>query len=417
MSEREHPVLRREHEWEQVAGEVLGGGAELLAVSRWVPDSRAYAAGDRVAVIRLVGADGGAKGSFAASAKALSALDRPFEQRVEPTWEALVVPRAEGSPLEFLLPQMPLGERVRVLRRVAAELSRLHHEGVAHRDLRPDNVIVRPDGTVDLVDFDRAVVGGRRSAAAADWLGASDHGLTENAFWSLALFTLAPRSRSLGRRLRGIVRRPRSYVHEWADGDAEVPDDVRLLARAWASAQFAGANAPGQGLAYYAFTYRGYHLPGERPWNLRWEAIRQSVGFEGKALLELGCNLGLLSSFALLHGARSAVGIDRNEQIVGAARLVAEALEVSPEFRRLDLTSSDWEAGLPPADVVAALSVVHWLPDPDRVLRFLGRHAELIYEGHDSLEQETERLRSVGFAKVEVVLESERGRYVLHGRK
>jgi hypothetical protein len=417
MSEREHPVLQREREWEEVAREVLGTDAELLAVSRWVPDSRAYAAGDRVAGIRFVGAAAGMKGGFAASAKALRAVDRPFEHRVESTWEALVVPRAEGSPLEFLLPQMTLGERVRVLRRVASELSRLHHEGVGHRDLRPDNVIVSPGGAVELVDFDRAVVGGPRSVAAADWLGVSDHGLTENAFWSLALFTLAPRTRSLGRRLRGLVRRPRSYVHDWAEGDAGVPDDVRLLARAWASAQLAGANAPGQGLAYYAFTYRGYHLPGERPWNLRWEAIRQSVSFDGKSVLELGCNLGLLSSFALLHGARSAIGIDRNERIVDAARLVAEALGVSPEFRRLDLTSPGWEADLPRADVVTALSVVHWLPDPQRVLRFLGIHAEVIYEGHDSLEVETERLRSVGFAEVRVVLESERGRFVLHGRK
>ena len=49
---------------------------------------------------------------------------------------------------------------------VAAELSQLHRRGVAHRDLRTDNVIVAPDGAVELVDFDRAVVGGTRSAAA-----------------------------------------------------------------------------------------------------------------------------------------------------------------------------------------------------------------------------------------------------------
>ncbi len=411
MSTPGHPVLAREREWEQVASDVLGPGAELLAVSRWVADSRAYAAGDRVALIRPAG------GSFAASAKALRALDRPFEERSEPGWEALVVPRAEGTPLTFLLRQMPRAERVRVLRRVAAELSRLHRRGVAHRDLRPDNVFVASDGSVELIDFSRAVVGGRRSAAAADWLGAGRHGVSENAFWSLALLTLAPRTRSIGRRLRGSRGRPRSEVHDWAAADSDVPADVRLLARAWAGSQRARADARGQGLAYYAFTYRGYHLPGVRPWSLRWEAIRQAVSFEGKSVLELGCNLGLLSSMALLHGARSAVGIERNEQVVDGARLVAEALGVAPEFRPLDLASPGWEAELPQADVVAALSLVHWLPDPDRALRFLGRHPEVIYEGHDSLEVETERLRSVGFADVRVVLESERGRFVLHGRK
>lgn len=418
MSVSEHPVLRREREWGEAVEAVLGADADLVAVSRWIPDSRAYARDDRIAIIRFRDTAGRFTDGFEGAAKALDRLGRPVDHLVEGSWEALRLARIEGHSLEFLLPQLPGRERLRVLGRVGRELVRLHGQGVAHRDLRPDNVLLRPDGGVELVDFDRALIGTRPRTALADWIGLGPDGFSENAFWSLALFTLVPRSRSLGRRVRGLIRKPRGYVHEWAEPSSTVPDDVRLLAQAWSIAQLAGANAPGQGLAYYAFTHRGYHLPGERPWDLRWEAIRRVVDFEGKALLELGCNLGLLSCFAMLHGARSAVGIDRNAEILGGARLVADALGVSPELRQVDLSSAaDWEASLRGADVVTALSVVHWLPDPERVLRFLGEHREVIYEGHDSLEVETERLRSVGFRDVDVVLESERGRFVLRGRQ
>jgi len=418
MSVSAHPVLRREREWAEAVRALLGPDADLVAVSRWIPDSRAYANDDRIAIVRFRDTAGAASGGLETAAEALDRLHRPVDHVVEESWEALLMPRVEGNSLEFALTQLPTRERLRVLGRVRRELAHIHAQGVAHRDLRPDNVLLRPDGEVEIVDFDRALIGEPRRTALADWVGIGPGGFSENAFWSLALFTLVPRSRSLGRRVRGLVRKPRSYVHEWAEPASVVPDDVRLLARAWSIAQLSGANAPGQGLAYYAFTYRGHHLPGERPWDLRWEAIRRAVDFEGKALLELGCNMGLLSCYALLHGARSAVGIDRDSEIVEAARLVAQALGVQPELRQVDLSAAvEWEADLRGADIVTALSIVHWLPDPDRVLRFLGKHQEVIYEGHDPLDVEKKRLESVGFRKVEVVLESERGRFVLHGRR
>ena len=40
-----------------------------------------------------------------------------------------------------------------VARRLCAPLAFLHGEGLVHRDLKPDNVLVRPDGTPVLVDF------------------------------------------------------------------------------------------------------------------------------------------------------------------------------------------------------------------------------------------------------------------------
>jgi predicted ATPase len=46
-----------------------------------------------------------------------------------------------------------LAEVLSVVRRLCAPLAFLHGEGMVHRDLKPDNVLVRPDGRPVLVDF------------------------------------------------------------------------------------------------------------------------------------------------------------------------------------------------------------------------------------------------------------------------
>jgi tetratricopeptide (TPR) repeat protein len=48
---------------------------------------------------------------------------------------------------------MPLAEALPLLREIAAALTAAHAEGIAHRDLKPDNVFVLPNGRVKLIDF------------------------------------------------------------------------------------------------------------------------------------------------------------------------------------------------------------------------------------------------------------------------
>ncbi|MCH7512104.1 MAG: hypothetical protein IIB19_07040 [Chloroflexi bacterium] len=212
---------------------------------------------------------------------------------------------------------------------------------------------------------------------------------------------------------KALVTRPAPL----RNGRAAEPD-LQLLARAWSLAQRSSANAPGQRVAYYAFTYKGQHFPGERSWYLRWESIRRAVSFEGKRLIELGSNMGLLSSFAMIHGAKSATGVDYDRLIVDSARLVAEGLGTEATFNRVDLVGdAQWEAKLAGGDIVVAMSLVHWLPDAERVLKFLGTHREVIFEGHDPVEVEIAKLRAVGFDDVSIISETERGRSVLLGRK
>lgn len=407
-------IIDYEQRWEAVAREALGADARLLSVSRHIGDSRAYAAGGRVGLIRAIGTPPppGVRG-LASEAILLERLGRSAEHRVVDGFEVLVVERLPGQPLEQLVPSMTVARRVRILAATVRELRRVHAHGVAHRDLRTDNVLV-DGGRVHLIDFDRAGAAPPAEAAVADWIGVSGGGVSFYPFWKLALFVLAPKTETFARRARSAVTSLGRGLPSVPAGD----EQLETLRQAWLRAQQSKANAPGQGVAYYAFTFRAHHFPGERPWYLRWEAIRRAVDFRGKNLVELGSNMGLLSTFAVLHGGQSARGVDGDEAIVEAANLVARALDAPATFRKVDLLSDEnWESTLAGGDIVAAMSLLHWLPDPTRLLDFLRGHDEVIFEGHDPLDIERSRLRDLGFQHVDVVQQTERGRFVLHARR
>ena len=62
---------------------------------------------------------------------------------------------------------------------------------------------------------------------------------------------------------------------------------------------------------------------------------------------------------------------------------------------------------------MVALSVLHWVQDQGRLLAFLGRFDEVVFEGHDSSRIERARLREAGFTEIDLVDTSERGRPIL----
>ena len=410
--DRPNVVLEEERIWDDAVEALLGPGARLVAVSRWIADSRVYALRDRAAVIRsLHRANDEGLNSLRVAEEAMRRIGRRARYVKAPPWEVLHMPRVEGASLESVLDTLTLRQRLRVLRCLATDVRALHAVGVAHRDLRPDNVLVAASGRVSLVDFDRAVFADRRTVALADWLGLSRLGLSPNPYLKLAAFTLAPR-------LRSFLRRARSRYFEQSSREPPHDPDLHLLWRAWELARRSSANAPGQDLAYYALSYRHWHFPGERPWHLRWDAIRQTVPLAGRRVVDLGTNMGLLPAFALVHGAESATGIDRDPQILEAARLVARALAVEPDLICADLANgSDWESAVRHADVVFAMSLLRWLPENRRVLDFLESSTELVYEGHDDLAVEVARLRKCGFVEMDVLLVTERGRALIWCRK
>lgn len=413
VQDRIHAVLREEQGWDEAVGRFLGREATLVAVSRWVGDSRVYALGDRVAVIRsLEGESAVTTNSLQLACEAMRRLGRYARYTRSPPWEVLFMSRIEASSLESILSSLSFGDRLHVMYRVAAALRELHAVGIAHRDLRTDNVLVDRVGHVALVDFDRAVIGASRTAVLADWFGVFGDGLSPSPYLKLAAVTLLPKTQSIARRVRtGLVG------HKEQEQTAGSPD-VQLLRRAWHVARCSRASAPGQDLAYYALTYKHVHFQGERPWYLRWDAIRRNVPLKGKHVVDLGTNMGLLPAFALLHGARKATGIDADPRILVAARLVARAFGVTPELVGADLIDGpDWESRAAPADIVFAMSLLRWLPENGRALEFLRTQQELVYEGHDPLPVEIERLRRWGFSETQVLLTTERGRSLVWCRR
>ncbi|MGH6913830.1 MAG: methyltransferase, partial [Geminicoccales bacterium] len=295
---------------------------------------------------------------------------------------------------------------------------------VSHDDLRPENILVSESGEVYLVDFDQATTGAFWRCLVRSLLGLRAGGPpVQNGILAPARERLQA---SLSPRVIRWLKRQRlgAIVGAASQMPALPPDAglrLRALHRAWRLASTSDASAPGQAIAYYALEIECVRLPGERPWAERWRLLGGIADCAGKRVLELGCNMALLSVHLLREsGAAAALAVDRDPAILEAAAEIAAAFEVPTELREVDIDGdADWETALSAfsPDVVFCLSVLHWVRDKARLLAFLGRFEELVYEGHDSARSECRRLRAAGYQSIRLVATSERGRPILHCRK
>jgi predicted Ser/Thr protein kinase/predicted RNA methylase len=334
----------------------------------------------------------------------------------------LVTRRLEALPLSQL--DLGWGRLFRLLPQLLLLVVRLAWRGVSHDDLRPENILLDDAGRVHLVDFDQASTGRVAVCLARSLFGLRvGRPAVSNAI-------LAP----VRERLKASLPPPVIWLlkgrHNFDRRPVAGPlpplppsagPELRALHAAWLIAAASGASSPDLRLAYYQLEFQGLCFPGERSWAERWRALRAITPYRGRRVLDLGCNLGLLPIFLLREtGASAALAVDRDGPILAAATEVARAFRVQPEFRRVDFDRDpDWEVELLAfqPDVVFALSILNWVADRARLLAFLGRCDELIYEGHDSALIERRRLRAVGFTTIDLVATSERGRPILHGRK
>jgi predicted Ser/Thr protein kinase/predicted RNA methylase len=336
----------------------------------------------------------------------------------------LITRRLKALPLSQL--DLGWGRLLRLLPPLVLLVVRLAWRGVSHDDLRPENILLDGAGRVHLVDFDQASTGRFAVCLARSLLGL---GRGRAAVGNAILAPLRERLQAslpppLIRLLKGCRNRDRrpdaSELPPLPPLPPAAGPGLRALDVAWRIAAASNASSPDQSVAYYQLEFQGLCWPGERPWAERWRALRRITPYRGRRVLELGCNLGLLSIFLLKEaGAAATLAVDRDAPILAAAANAARAFGVRPEFRRVDFDrDADWEAELLAfrPDVVFALSVLNWVADQARLLAFLARCDELIYEGHDSALVERRRLRAAGFTTIELVATSERGRPILHCR-
>ena len=102
--------------------------------------------------------DGDRLTRFQREARALSALNHPNLVTIYEVGEAnglhfIAMELVEGKTLSSLRDKLTLKELLPIIAQVAEALGAAHQSGIIHRDVKPDNVMVRPDGYAKVLDF------------------------------------------------------------------------------------------------------------------------------------------------------------------------------------------------------------------------------------------------------------------------
>jgi TolB-like protein/Tfp pilus assembly protein PilF len=131
--------------------------------------------GRRVAIKVLPGAftaDASRLRRFTDEARAASALNHPNIVTVYGVGDVdgrpyIASELVEGETLRARLTRGPLPaeEALAIVRQLASALEAAHAAGIVHRDVKPENVMLRPDGYVKLVDFGVAKLAGSGAIA------------------------------------------------------------------------------------------------------------------------------------------------------------------------------------------------------------------------------------------------------------
>ena len=108
---------------------------------------------------------------FAGEAKIIASLNHPnISTLYDVGDDYLVMELVEGPTLaeRIRLRPLTLDEAAAIARQIVDALDYAHERGVVHRDLKPGNIKIRPDGVVKVLDFGLAKTGVGRTAHTAE---------------------------------------------------------------------------------------------------------------------------------------------------------------------------------------------------------------------------------------------------------
>lgn len=427
--------VQEQEEWDGFVVDQLGADAELVRVSPSSSDCRVYRTPEAIVMIRrftpasIRGRNNSLEDEYLirqhlSSVTGVPAV-RSYARMGEWEWlEMEPLPELCGYDPSFGKPLETFKDFWDVVQ-VTMQLNRL---GCSHGNLHWQHIGRNVAGGISVFGFDHAALAAPWRCTLRDLLGWPTCGKSG----TFSLLNRRPRLRGRAidfvRRVKArLTREVRKLVPKTESPPTQDPHVAKstfvsctrlradpalsTLAEAWTVGSYSTASAG----SYYSLDIAGINFPGERPWLLRWDRIRKQVDFKGKRLLELGCNMGLLSIHAKLAGAAYCLGVDVHTDILSAASLAARGFETEVEFRQLNLSGpSPWEQELRGFDMVTALSVLNWVRNKERVWSFLARHQEVLYEGHEP-EQEAERnLRQAGFTHIVRLGRSERHRHLFY---
>ena len=145
----------------EILDEIGYGGMARVYEARRFEEGMTLHVAIKVLRKRMLGAEGETDWRFRHEGRILASLEHPYIARIfggGTTAEGLpyfVMEYVEGKPLDAYCDEnkLPISDRIKIFRKVCSAVEYAHRKLIVHRDIKPGNILVTPDGEPKLLDF------------------------------------------------------------------------------------------------------------------------------------------------------------------------------------------------------------------------------------------------------------------------